>query len=287
MPPKRKTKSSKSKTKRIKRSTKKSKKSRKSNSKKRGSAFRNKKFKKALPKIPRLTPQERAHGLSRIQKGEYQEGVHEPYIRSGKDIAINPDYLNSAAYLSGGVPINAEVDIDSYMDTSADYEPDPDMKRMSAAVREKYEAEGITPRQRADVNRKRWDEKYGHLVPIAARITEEAKQGLAASQARLRDIQELVVGSEYDEEEQAEDELARAEDTLREAWMEMRSARDDAKRLGREADEAGLVGLDDEGASKLADWSGAQQDFRDSVEDERTAIIGKGHQMKLYLELEM
>jgi hypothetical protein len=133
MPPKRKTSktSSTSRRKSTKRSTKKSKSKKKS-------TFRNKKFKKALPKIPRLTPQERAHGLSRIQKGEYQEGVHQPYIRSGKDVVVNPDFLNSAAYLSGGVPINADIDIDSYMDTSADYEPDPDMKRQTAESAARY-----------------------------------------------------------------------------------------------------------------------------------------------------
>jgi hypothetical protein len=99
------------------------------------STFRNKKLKKSLPSIPRLSAQERAHGLSRIQRGEYQEGIHQPYVRSGKDIIVNPAYLNSAAYLSGNVPINAEVDIDDMRDEQGvarpGYEPEPlsDSKR--------------------------------------------------------------------------------------------------------------------------------------------------------------
>jgi hypothetical protein len=158
---------------------------------KRKSTFRNKKLKRALPKIPRLTPQERAQGLSRIQKGEYQEGIHQPYIRSGKEIIVNPSYLNSAAYLSGGVPINAEIEIDEMMDTSGDYrpgyEPEPDAKRMSSALREKYEAEGITPKQRAEVEKKKREEKAAEVLAIAQR-------GQAASNDRVEALRAAMQG---------------------------------------------------------------------------------------------
>jgi hypothetical protein len=138
-----------------------------------------------------MTPQERAHALNRVEKKEYTEGIHPQYTRNkeGK-VVVNPTYLDSLSYISGWQPfsntgrepMDTTVDVDAMMDDQGlaplGYEPDLDAKRMSATVREKYEAEGITPKQRAEVEKKRQErevrlDELGQMFGEAGRAARD------------------------------------------------------------------------------------------------------------------
>jgi hypothetical protein len=154
-----------------------------------------------------MTPQERAQALIRVKKGDYLTESHPRFIRSeGKTgkIIKNPRYENSLAHLLGWTPANEDLDVmmDEQGADRPGYEPEPDAKRVSAAVREKYEA----TRREA-----RMEE-----------LTQMFREAARAARDRADKINGLQEGDQNPSDEQIEtlwrevsDEIARQE-TLRE-----------------------------------------------------------------------